>query len=159
MRRSILAFVSGLVFGVGLIVSQMSSPAKVIGFLDIAGNWDPSLALVMGGALAVFGAVYWRTKGRKAPLIAEQFAAPTETRIDRPLLAGSLMFGVGWGQSGFCPGRAVVSTAFGNPLVWVFVAAMIAGMLLYRFLSRRRVNDRRTRCSVSACIHFMSHQI
>ena len=138
MRRSILAFVSGLVFGVGLIVSQMSNPAKVIGFLDIAGNWDPSLALVMGGALAVFGAVYWRTRGRKGPLMAEQFAAPTETRIDRALLAGSLMFGVGWGLSGFCPGPAVVSTAFGNPLVWLFVAAMIAGMLLYRFSTGRQ---------------------
>lgn len=140
MRRSITAFLSGLVFGVGLIVSQMSNPAKVIGFLDIAGNWDPSLALVMGGALAVFGAVYWRTaKGRRnAPLMAERFAAPTETRIDRPLLAGSLIFGVGWGLSGFCPGPAVVSSAFGNPLVWLFVAAMIAGMLLYRFFSGRQ---------------------
>ena len=138
MRRPIAAFVSGLVFGVGLIVSQMSNPAKVIGFLDIAGNWDPSLALVMGGALALFGGVYWWTGGRKAPLMAERFGAPTETRIDRPLLAGSMMFGVGWGLSGFCPGPAVVSTTFGNPLVWLFVAAMIAGMLLYRFSTRRR---------------------
>jgi len=139
MNRTAIAFLSGLVFGVGLIVSQMSNPAKVIGFLDITGSWDPSLALVMGGALAVFGAVYWRTRGRKVPLVAERFAAPTETRIDRPLLAGSLVFGVGWGLSGFCPGPAVVSSAFGNPLVWLFVAAMIAGMLLYRFLSGRRV--------------------
>ncbi len=138
MRRSITAFLSGLVFGVGLIVSQMANPAKVIGFLDITGNWDPSLALVMGGALAAFGALYWWTKGRRAPLISERFAALTETRIDRPLLAGSLIFGVGWGLSGFCPGPAVVSTTFGNPLVWLFVAAMIAGMLLYRFLSGRR---------------------
>ena len=137
MKRTAIAFLSGLVFGVGLIVSQMSNPAKVIGFLDIAGNWDPSLALVMAGALAVFGAVYWRIKGRSAPLVAERFAAPTETRIDRPLLVGSLMFGVGWGLSGFCPGPAVVSSAFGNPLVWLFVAAMIAGMLLYRFLQGR----------------------
>ena len=137
MKRTAIAFLSGLVFGVGLIVSQMSNPAKVIGFLDIAGNWDPSLALVMGGALAVFGAVYWRIAGRNAPLMAERFATPTESRIDRPLLAGSLIFGVGWGLSGFCPGPAVVSSAFGSPLVWVFVAAMVAGMLLYRFLARR----------------------
>jgi hypothetical protein len=138
MKRSAIAFLSGLVFGAGLIVSQMSNPAKVIGFLDIAGNWDPSLALVMAGALAVFGAVYWLIKGRSAPLVAERFAAPTETRIDRPLLAGSLIFGVGWGLSGFCPGPAVVGSAFGNPLVWLFVAAMIAGMLLHRFRPGRR---------------------
>jgi len=138
MKRTAIAFLSGLVFGVGLIVSQMSNPAKVIGFLDITGSWDPSLALVMTGALAVFGAFYWSIRGRRAPLVAEQFVAPTETRIDRPLLAGSLMFGVGWGLSGFCPGPAVVSTTFGNPLVWVFVVAMIAGMLLYRLLSGRR---------------------
>jgi uncharacterized protein len=138
MTRTAIAFLSGIVFGVGLIVSQMSNPAKVIGFLDVAGNWDPSLALVMAAALAVFGAVYWRTKGQGAPLVAERFAAPTEARIDRPLLAGSLMFGVGWGLSGFCPGPAVVGSAFGNPLVWLFVTAMIAGMLLYRLRSRRR---------------------
>ena len=139
MKRTAIAFVSGLVFGVGLIVSQMSNPAKVIGFLDITGNWDPSLALVMGGALAVFGAVYWRIRGRNAPLMAERFATPTESRIARPLLGGALIFGVGWGLSGFCPGPAVVSSAFGNPLVGLFVAAMIAGMLLYRFLPGRRV--------------------
>jgi len=139
MKRTAIAFLSGLVFGVGLIVSQMSNPAKVLGFLDITGNWDPSLALVMGGALAVFGAVYWRIRGRNAPLMAERFATPTESRIDRPLVAGALIFGVGWGLSGFCPGPAVVSSASGNPLVWLFVAAMIAGVLLYRFLSRRRV--------------------
>lgn len=138
MRRCIAAFLSGLVFGVGLIVSQMSNPAKVIGFLDIAGYWDPSLALVMGGALVVFGAIYWWTRAHKTPLLAERFTAPTDSRIDRPLLAGSLMFGVGWGLSGFCPGPAVVSTTFGNPLVWIFVAAMLAGMFLYRLSTGRR---------------------
>jgi len=139
MKRCVIAFLSGLVFGIGLIVSQMSNPAKVIGFLDITGSWDPSLALVMAGALAVFGTVYWSIRGAGAPLMAERFVAPTETRIDRPLLAGSLMFGVGWGLSGFCPGPAIVSTTFGNPLVWLFVAGMIAGMLLYRFLPGWRV--------------------
>jgi len=139
MKRCVIAFLSGLVFGIGLIVSQMSNPAKVIGFLDITGSWDPSLALVMAGALAVFGAVYWSIRGRRAPLVAAQFVVPTEARIDRPLLAGSLIFGVGWGLSGFCPGPAIVSTTFGNALVWVFVVAMIAGMLLYRFLSGRSV--------------------
>jgi len=137
MTRTAIAFLSGLVFGIGLIVSQMSNPAKVIGFLNITGNWDPSLALVMAGAVAVFGAIYWWIKGRRAPLVGEQFAAPTETRIDRPLLAGSLIFGAGWGLSGFCPGPAVVSSAFGNTLVWLFVTAMIAGMLSYRFAQGR----------------------
>jgi uncharacterized membrane protein YedE/YeeE len=132
VSRAIVAFLSGLVFGAGLIVSQMSNPAKVIGFLDISGNWDPSLAFVMAGALAVFGAVYWSSRARTTPLLAPRFALPTRDGIDRQLVAGSLIFGVGWGLSGFCPGPAVVSCTFGDWRVWVFVGAMLAGMLLYR---------------------------
>lgn len=132
MSRAIVAFVSGLVFGAGLIVSQMSSPAKVIGFLDITGKWDPSLALVMAGALAVFGAVYWSSRARTTPLLAPRFALPSRDEIDRQLVAGSLIFGVGWGLSGFCPGPAVVASAFGGWRVWLFVLAMLAGMLLFR---------------------------
>ncbi len=132
MSRAIVAFLSGLVFGAGLIVSQMSNPAKVIGFLDIAGNWDPSLAFVMAGALAVFGAAYWSSRKRAIPLLAPRFTPPTRGGIDRRLVAGSLVFGVGWGLSGFCPGPAIVSSAFGDWRVWLFVAAMLGGMLLYR---------------------------
>ncbi len=133
MSGVLVAFLSGLIFGVGLIVSQMSNPAKVIGFLDIAGNWDPSLGLVMAGALAVFGAAYWRSKKRSVPLLASRFATPDRQGIDRPLVAGSLIFGVGWGLSGFCPGPAIVSSAFGDWRVWVFVAAVVVGMLMFRY--------------------------
>jgi uncharacterized protein len=129
---AVAAFVSGLVFGVGLIVSQMCNPAKVIGFLDVAGNWDPSLALVMVGAVAVFGAVYWASRARAAPLLAPRFARPSRNAVDRELIAGSLMFGVGWGLSGLCPGPAIVDSAFGDWRVWLFVVAMVAGMLLHR---------------------------
>jgi uncharacterized protein len=136
MSRIWVAFLSGLIFGIGLLVSQMSNPAKVLGFLDITGNWDPSLALVMAGALTVFGAAYWRSKKRSTPLLAREFATPSRRDIDRPLLAGSIIFGVGWGLSGFCPGPAIVSSTFGDSRVWLFVAAMVAGMLLYRFRQR-----------------------
>lgn len=132
MRRAVIAFVSGLLFGAGLIVSQMSNPSKVIGFLDITGNWDPSLAFVMAGALTVFGVAYWSSRAHTAPLLAPQFAVPSRVGVDRPLVAGSLIFGVGWGLSGFCPGPAVVASAFGNWHVWLFVAAILGGMLLYR---------------------------
>ena len=138
MSRAIVAFLSGLVFGAGLIVSQMSNPAKVIGFLDITANWDPSLALVMAGALAVFGAAYWSSRARTAPLIAPRFALPTQVGVDRHLVAGSLIFGVGWGLSGFCPGPGVVSSTFGDWRAWLFVAAMLGGMLLYRSQPDRR---------------------
>ena len=138
MSRIVAAFASGLLFGAGLIVSQMSNPAKVIGFLDLTGNWDPSLAFVMAGALVVFGVAYWSSRKRRAPLLSPQFATATPGDVDRPLVAGSLVFGVGWGLSGFCPGPAVVSSAFGDWRVWVFVAAMIVGMLVYRLRPGRQ---------------------
>ncbi len=138
MSRVVAAFLCGLVFGAGLLVSQMSNPAKVIGFLDVTGSWDPSLAFVMAGAVAVFGAAYWRARTRRAPLLAPEFAMPSRSRIDRPLVAGSLIFGVGWGLSGFCPGPAVVSSGFGDWRVWLFVAAVMVGMLLYRFRPGRQ---------------------
>jgi len=132
VRRAIVAFVCGLVFGAGLIISQMSNPAKVIGFLDVTGNWDPSLALVMAGAIAVFGVLYRLALRQGTPLLAPQFTLPEKDSLDAPLMVGALIFGVGWGLGGFCPGPAIVSAAFGDARVWVFLAAMIAGMLLYR---------------------------
>ena len=140
MKRAVFAFVCGLVFGAGLIVSQMSNPAKVIGFLDITGNWDPSLALVMGSAVAVFGVFYHLALRQGAPLFAPRFALPEKDRLETPLILGALIFGVGWGLGGFCPGPAIVSAAFGDARVWAFVAAMIAGMLVYR-LGLRRSHD------------------
>lgn len=140
MRRAIVAFVCGLVFGAGLIISQMSNPAKVIGFLDVTGKWDPSLALVMAGAIAVFGVLYRLALRQGTPLLAPQFTLPEKDRLDAPLMVGALIFGVGWGLGGFCPGPAIVSAAFGDARVWVFLAAMIAGMLLYR-IGLRRTHD------------------
>jgi len=132
MNRALAAFLIGLLFGVGLIVSQMVSPAKVIGFLDIAGNWDPSLAFVMAGAVGVFGIAYRVSRSQTAPVLAPRFVLPPRQTISGQLVVGSLVFGAGWGLGGFCPGPAIVSAGFGDPRVWVFVAAMLAGMFLFR---------------------------
>ena len=132
MKRLLISFACGLLFGIGLIVSQMSNPAKVIGFLDLAGEWDPSLALVMAGAVAVFSVLYRLALRRRAPLFDTRFFVPEKTRIDGRLLAGAAIFGVGWGLAGFCPGPAIVSSGFGEPRVWLFVAAVIVGMLVFR---------------------------
>jgi uncharacterized membrane protein YedE/YeeE len=140
VKRVIVAFVCGLVFGAGLIVSQMSNPAKVIGFLDITGKWDPSLALVMGGAVAVFGVFYRLALRQGTPLLASRFTVPEKDSLDAPLMVGALIFGVGWGLGGFCPGPAIVSAAFGDARVWAFVASMIAGMLVYR-IGLRQTHD------------------
>jgi len=140
VKRAIVAFICGLVFGAGLIVSQMSNPAKVIGFLDITGKWDPSLALVMGSAVVVFGVLYRLALRQGAPLFASRFSLPEKEGLDAPLMIGALIFGVGWGLGGFCPGPAIVSAAFGDARVWAFVGAMIAGMLVYR-VGLRRTHD------------------
>jgi uncharacterized protein len=144
VNQAIVAFFSGLVFGAGLIVSQMSNPAKVIGFLDITGSWDPSLAFVMAGALAVFGVAYRSSRAHSTPLVAPRFVLAARGGIDRQLVAGSLIFGVGWGLSGFCPGPAIVGSAFGDWRVWLFVCAMLGGMLLYRWWPGRRSVARET---------------
>jgi uncharacterized membrane protein YedE/YeeE len=140
VKRAIVALVCGLVFGAGLIVSQMSNPAKVIGFLDITGKWDPSLALVMGGAVAVFGVLYRLALRQGTPLLAPRFTVPEKDNLEALLMVGALVFGVGWGLGGFCPGPAIVSAAFGDARVWAFVAAMIAGMLVYR-IGLRQTHD------------------
>ena len=137
MKRAIVAFLTGLLFGVGLIVAQMTNPAKVIGFLDITGAWDPSLALVMVGAIGVYSLAYWLSRARAArPFFAAEFSLPLARLIDRRLVAGALIFGAGWGLGGFCPGPAITSAGFGEPKVWVFVAAMLAGMMVYRLRNR-----------------------
>lgn len=140
MTRPLLAFLLGLLFGVGLIVAQMVNPAKVIGFLDVTGQWDPSLAFVMGGAVVVFGLAYRFTRSSPRPILAPHFVRPARREISWQLAAGSALFGAGWGLGGFCPGPAVVATAFGEPRVWVFVAAMLAGMFLFRLRPARQSN-------------------
>ena len=125
------AFGAGLVFGIGLIVAGMTDPGKVIGFLDLAGNWDPSLGLVMAGAIAV-GFFAFRVAGvRSANFLGGAMHLPRRRDIDVRLVVGSLTFGVGWGLAGFCPGPALVSFASGEAKAAVFVAAMLVGMILY----------------------------
>ena len=131
------ALFCGLVFGLGLIVSGMADPAKVLGFLDLAGRWDPSLALVMGGAIAV-GLVGVAVAGRRTrSLLGLPMKLPDNRRIDRRLIVGSVAFGVGWGLAGFCPGPALVALGMGEWKAVGFVAAMLAGMALFDLLERR----------------------
>lgn len=132
MKQALAALAAGLLFGLGLTVSQMANPAKVLGFLDLAGDWDPSLAFVLAGAVgtAALGFRLVRRAGR--PLLAPAFRLPTATRIDRPLLLGAAIFGAGWGLIGFCPGPALTAVGLDGLPVIVFVLAMLAGMLLHR---------------------------
>jgi uncharacterized membrane protein YedE/YeeE len=128
----VVSFAVGLIFGAGLMISGMTEPAKVLGFLDVAGSWDPSLALVMGGAVAV-GLIAFRIAGRRPGGLAQ--AAPTA--IDARLVVGSAIFGIGWGLVGFCPGPAITNLGFADAKAAVFVLAMVAGMALHKALTAR----------------------
>lgn len=132
------ALLAGLVFGLGLIVSGMADPAKVLGFLDLAGAWDPSLALVMGGAIGVGLVAFALAKCRKRSLLDLPMQLPANRSIDKRLVLGSLLFGVGWGVAGFCPGPAVLALGLGQSKAVVFVLAMLAGMGLFEWLERGR---------------------
>ena len=132
------ALLSGLVFGLGLIVSGMTNPAKVLGFLDLTGEWDPSLALVMAGAIAVGFFAFLIAKNRKRSFIGAEMKLPTALAIDSRLLAGSALFGAGWGIAGFCPGPGLVALGMGEPKAIVFVAAMLAGMMIFSWLEKRK---------------------
>lgn len=139
---SLLALLSGLLFGLGLLASGMTDPAKVQNFLDLFGTWDPSLAVVMAAAIAMaLPAFAWAKKRQAAgqrSFSGPAIAMPPNTRIDTRLLAGGALFGVGWGLAGFCPGPALVAMASGLASAWIFVAAMLVGMALYeRFLAPR----------------------
>lgn len=127
---------AGLIFGLGLVLSGMADPAKVLNFLDVAGHWDPSLAFVMGGAVAVTAAGYRWVLGWRKPLFAAKFQVPTRRDIDARLLVGPALFGLGWGLSGLCPGPALTSLGLAAPGVLVFVPAMLAGMAAARWLAR-----------------------
>jgi uncharacterized protein len=139
----VTALLAGLLFGAGLVVSQMVDPTKVQHFLDFAGiassAWDPSLAFVMGGALAVTAPGYWLILRRRAPLAAPAFQVPTRKDIDAKLLAGAAIFGMGWGLAGYCPGPALASLVFGRLETAMFVIAMLAGMGLFRLRERGAV--------------------
>lgn len=127
----VVAALAGLLFGLGLIVSGMANPAKVLGFLDLAGPWDPSLALVMAGAIAVGVVAFALARRRARSWLGEPMQLPRSRTIDRRLVLGSVAFGVGWGLAGFCPGPALVATAMGQGKAIVFTAAMLAGMLVF----------------------------
>lgn len=132
----LVALVAGLVFGLGLTVAGMVNPGKVLGFLDFAGNWDPSLAFVLGGAVVVAFVGFRLAAPRARPLVSLAFQPPAAKGIDARLLGGAAIFGLGWGLSGFCPGPAVAALGYGGSGVLVFVLAMLAGMGLFRVVMR-----------------------
>jgi uncharacterized protein len=134
--RVLASLAAGLLFGLGLVLSGMSDPAKVLNFLDLAGTWDPSLAFVMAGAVAVTFAGYRLVLGRGRPLFDTALHLPTATKADPPLIAGSAVFGLGWGLAGFCPGPAFTAIALFAPGTLIFVPAMIAGMWAARLTPR-----------------------
>lgn len=134
MKTSLAALLAGILFGIGLAVSGMLIPDKVLNFLDIAGHWDPSLALVMGGALAITIPGYFVVTKRSKPVFADGFSLPTSRDIDAKLLAGAAMFGVGWGLSGLCPAPALVNITTAFVDVLAFVSAMLVGMLVHKMV-------------------------
>jgi len=134
---ALAAFVAGLVFGLGLIISGMANPAKVLGFLDLAGPWDPSLAFVMAGAVGVGLVAFALARRRRVSALGAPLKLPTARAIDGRLVGGSLLFGIGWGLAGFCPGPALVALGLGQGKAVVFVLAMLAGMGMFELLERR----------------------
>jgi uncharacterized protein len=137
MKHRISEFLAGLLFGVGLLLSGMTDPAKVLGFLDLFGAWDPSLALVMGGAIAVGVLAFMVVKKKKLSFLGAALHLPQSDTIDRRLIVGALLFGAGWGLAGFCPGPALVSLASGQVKAAAFVVFMLLGMALFECLDRR----------------------
>ena len=137
MMRLLASLISGVVFGLGLAISQMMNPEKVLGFLDITGNWDPSLALVMGGALCVTLVSFRFVLRRPMPLLAPSFQIPTKLNVDKSLLLGATSFGLGWGIAGYCPGPAIAGLTIGSSEPWIFMLAFVFGSSLCGLLQRR----------------------
>lgn len=143
MARFLSPLLIGLIFGAGIALSGMINPAKVLNFFDVAGTWDPSLAFVMGGALSVAFIGYRLVLKRSGPVFGGAFQLPTRRDLDKPLVIGSAVFGLGWGVAGFCPGASIPALGLGQPDAFVFVAAMIGGILLARML-RKAMEARKT---------------
>jgi uncharacterized protein len=138
MMRWISVVVAGLLFGAGITLSGMFNPAKILNFFDVAGTWDPSLVFVMvGGVVTAFIGYQLIFKNRSAPLFDTKFHLPTAKDIDLPLVAGSAVFGIGWGLSGFCPGGSIPALGLGAPQTYVFVVAMVAGLGAAKILRHR----------------------
>ena len=138
MNRLMLALLSGIIFGLGLSLSQMINPDKVLGFLDISGNWDPSLALVMAGALAIAIPGFQWIRRQPKPLLDDEFHITAKTQLDNPLLLGAAIFGIGWGMTGYCPGPAFASLALGNQEALYMVLSIYAGFSAAGFFSRKQ---------------------
>lgn len=138
MKRLLPAIVVGLIFGAGLALSDMINPARVLAFLDLAGDWDPTLAYVLSGALLPSAIGYWLSRRMKRPLFDQQFRIPQNRAVEGKLLAGAAIFGIGWGLVGFCPGPAIAALGFGLWQAWLFVLAMLAGMIAHRFYEDSR---------------------
>ena len=136
MIKLILALIAGITFGLGLSVSQMINPDKVLGFLDISGNWDPSLALVMAGALAVAIPSFKWARRHAKPVLGSRFHITGKTLLDKPLISGAALFGIGWGMTGYCPGPAFASLALGNQEALIMVASIYAGFWAAGFFNR-----------------------
>ena len=135
LGSAVVSVLAGGLFGVGLTLAAMVNPHKVLNFLNLFGHWDPSLALVMGGGVAVTLVSFRWVLGREKPVVAEQFSLPTRLTIDRKLVIGSVLFGVGWGLAGYCPGPAIAALGFGSTEPWLFVAAMFLGSFCYQRLA------------------------
>jgi len=137
MMTRLVAFGAGVLFAVGLVVSHMTWPSKIIGFLNVTGDWDPSLMFVMCGAIPVYFIADRIRRRRQSPLLAEEFKLPTRTDIDARLLIGAVIFGVGWGLAGFCPGPAIASLSGGLTEMFVFIGCMMAGLYIVDTVSER----------------------
>ena len=132
MKRILAAAAIGITFGIGIAISGMANPAKVLNFFDIAGTWDPSLGLVTASALVVAAIGYRVVLKRPRPILEAKFYLPGNRKLDLPLVAGSAVFGIGWGITGFCPGGAIPALGLGEPSAWIFVGAMLAGIAAAR---------------------------
>jgi len=141
MASKIVSFISGIIFGVGLSVSNMINPEKVLGFLDLFGSWDPSLIFVMMGAIIISAPVFLLFRSKNKPLFADNFTIPTLKSIDRNLIIGSSIFGIGWGLVGFCPGPAISSLALLNTYSVYFVLSMVGGFLLTELVNRTIIRN------------------
>lgn len=140
-KQCVIAMIAGLMFGMGLIVSGMANPQTVLAFLDISRDWNPSLLFVMSGAISVSFFAFKKMQVRTCSLLGNQIQLPPTTQIDRRLVIGAVIFGIGWGLAGFCPGPALVALSFGSPKQWIFVLGMLSGMGFYSILQHQ-------------CLHF-----
>jgi len=137
-KNNLASLVVGFIFGLGLAISGMTQPAKVIGFLDIFGQWDPSLLFVMGGSVLVHFFTYRLIRKRNSPLLSSEWHLPTKTEVTPALMIGAILFGVGWGLGGYCPGPAITSLMSFSPRPFIFVVSMLVGMVLFKFYDKKK---------------------